>query len=306
MIKSDRKEIFMKRTGIILVLCIVSIATARQNDWVNYYTGGLVEATYLWLWGFNEEPKSVENTGFTPGTAAVEVKWIKMENFDYTTWRSYGVYFGDKNFSMLDMVPDSVYFKLKAPDGVGESDRLEVWLYDPRNQDWNNASYYSLDNLQILQDKQWHQFSVSLFDFQLNVGETDINDIIAVSLERPAEDKDTEFPLMYIDHVWVGQPDFTAVEENTPTTVNDFTLEQNYPNPFNPATTITFDLGKSTSATLTILNLKGQKIMELVSGTLQAGRHSYQWNAGDLASGTYFCQLKAGDFLQTRKMLLIR
>jgi hypothetical protein len=286
---------------------MASTTLVAQPEWVNFYTGGSPEGTYIWTWGFAEEPKAVENTGFTPGTSAVEVKWKKVDGFDYATWPSYGVYFGDIGFDMTKIVPDSVYFKIKAPEGVGGSDRLRVWLYDPRNTTWENAYFSEFDQFQILQDKQWHQFSLSLWDFQANVGEIDYTNVIAVSFERPAEDEDTELPLMYIDHVWVGLPDFVSgVEEKTSATVNTFSLEQNYPNPFNPATAIAFALGKTTTCTLSIFNLKGEKIAELVSGRLQAGSHSVQWNAGNLPSGTYFYQLVTEDFVQNRKMLLMR
>jgi hypothetical protein len=294
----------MKTMSVIMLLFLASLSMAGQYEWVDFYTGGLAEGTYIWTWGFAEEPKPVEGAGFAPGTAAVEVKWGKSA--DFTDWSSYGVYFGDIGFDMYDIVPDSVYFKLKAPDGVGPSDRLRVWLYDPRNSDWNNALYYELENFQILQDKEWHQFSVNLWDFMVNIGDIDPANVIAVSFERPAEDEDTAFPLMYIDDVWVGLPDFVSVEEKTPAAVNSFALAQNYPNPFNPATTITFELGKTTMATLSIFNLRGEKVAELVSEQLQTGSHSYQWNAGDMPSGTYFYQLKTEDFVQTRKMLLVQ
>jgi len=297
----------MKTVGIILSLFMVSSTLAGENKWINFYTGGLIDSAYTWTWGFAEDPKPVEGTGYTQGTAAVEVKWRKADGFDYSTWSTYGVYFGDVHFSMADIVPDSVYFKLKAPEGVGETDRLEVWLYDPRNQNWDNAYYFELENLQILQDKKWHQFSVCLWDFQPNVGEMDLANVIAVSIERPAEDEDTEYPLMYLDHVWVGLPDFASgVEEKTSATVSTFSLEQNYPNPFNPVTTIVFKLGKTTTATLSVFNLRGEKIAELASGRLQAGPHSIQWNTGNIPSGTYFYKLEAGDFVQTLKMLLIQ
>jgi hypothetical protein len=297
----------MKTIPLILLLLTTSSAMAGERAWVNFYTGGLIDSTYLWTWGFAEEPKSVDGTGFTPGTAAVEVKWKKSDTFDYSTWPSYGVYFGDIHFSMADMVPDSVYFKLRAPDGVGDSDRLNVWLYDPRNQNWDNAYFFELENLQILKDRNWHQFRVGLGDFQPNVGEIDVADVMAVSIERPAADENTGLPLMYIDHVWVGFPDFASgVEEKKSAAANTFSLERNYPNPFNPVTTIAFKLGTTTTVTLSVFNLRGEKIAELESGRLLAGPHTIQWNAGRLPSGAYFYRLVTEYFVQTRKMTILK
>lgn len=90
-----------------------------------------------------------------------------------------------------------------------------------------------------------------------------------------------------------------------------FSLAQNFPNPFNPSTTIAYDLNKAADVELAVYNILGQKIRTLVTKNLQAGEYSAQWNGrnneGNLvASGIYFYQLKAGDQIQVRKMLLMR
>ncbi|MCA9946987.1 MAG: T9SS type A sorting domain-containing protein, partial [Anaerolineales bacterium] len=85
-----------------------------------------------------------------------------------------------------------------------------------------------------------------------------------------------------------------------------FQLFQNYSNPFNPSTTIEFALAKAGWVTLNIYNILGEEVAELVSENLSAGSYKYNWDAGGLASGVYLYQLKAGRFVQTRKMLLIR
>ncbi|MBN1464562.1 T9SS type A sorting domain-containing protein [candidate division KSB1 bacterium] len=295
----------MKKYSIFLLI-FASTALSGEYEWIDFYTGGSAEGTYIWTWGFAEEPGPVEDTGFTPGTAAVEVKWGKAEGFD-AGWTSYGVYFGDIGFDIEDIVPDSVYFKLRAPEGEGESDRLVVWLYDPRNTTWDNALFYELDNFQILQDKEWHQFSVSLWDFQVNVDEIDYTNIIAVSLERPAEDEDTKFPLMYIDHVWIGLPDFVSVDERPPTRINSFSLQQNYPNPFNPVTTLSYSIPAILPVTLKIYDTLGKEIATIVDEQQSAGTHTASFGAADLPSGIYFCKLRAGSrLIDTKKMMLLK
>ena len=84
------------------------------------------------------------------------------------------------------------------------------------------------------------------------------------------------------------------------------TLNQNYPNPFNPATTIRFGLPHQSVVTLTVYNTLGQKVAELVNGDIDAGYHSVQFDARNLASGVYIYRLQAGSFVETRKLLLIR
>ncbi|HCV42857.1 MAG TPA: hypothetical protein DGH68_05200 [Bacteroidetes bacterium] len=87
-----------------------------------------------------------------------------------------------------------------------------------------------------------------------------------------------------------------------------FALRQNYPNPFNPETNISFDLPKSTFVTLTVFNLLGQEVGTLVNGQLPAGTHNYVVGGENfgLTSGVYFYRLSASDFVQTRKMVLLR
>jgi len=85
-----------------------------------------------------------------------------------------------------------------------------------------------------------------------------------------------------------------------------FSLKQNYPNPFNPTTTIEFSLPHTEQVTLKIYNILGEEVAALVSEKLPAGKYKYEWDARGLASGMYFYKLEAGDFVQTKKMLLIR
>ncbi len=87
----------------------------------------------------------------------------------------------------------------------------------------------------------------------------------------------------------------------------DFTLSQNYPNPFNPSTTLQFSLPEASQVRLEIFNLLGQKVSTLVAGDkLQAGWHSVQFDASNLSSGVYIYRIQAGEFVQTKRMLLIK
>jgi hypothetical protein len=97
----------------------------------------------------------------------------------------------------------------------------------------------------------------------------------------------------------------TSIEDENTTPVG-YCLNQNYPNPFNPITTIGFDLTKTSNVTLKIFNIIGEEVAILVSDKLTAGSYNYDWNAGNLASGVYLYRLQAGDYVETRKMILMR
>ena len=83
-------------------------------------------------------------------------------------------------------------------------------------------------------------------------------------------------------------------------------LNQNYPNPFNPSTTISFSIPKTVNVNIEIYNSLGEKVENLVSGNLSTGSHKITWNANQHPSGTYYYRLKAGSFMETKKMVLVK
>jgi hypothetical protein len=85
-----------------------------------------------------------------------------------------------------------------------------------------------------------------------------------------------------------------------------FDLRQNHPNPFNPSTTINYELPEMSHVTLKIFNTLGQEVASLVDAVEEPGYKSIEWNAAGVASGVYFYRLTAGDFVQTRKLLVLK
>ena len=85
-----------------------------------------------------------------------------------------------------------------------------------------------------------------------------------------------------------------------------FQLQQNYPNPFNPSTTIRYGLPSRSHVMLTVINALGQKVATLIEGEQEAGYHEAKFDASGLASGVYLYRLQAGDFVQTRRLVLLR
>jgi hypothetical protein len=86
----------------------------------------------------------------------------------------------------------------------------------------------------------------------------------------------------------------------------EYALYQNYPNPFNPSTTIKFALPEKASVTLTVYNMLGEKIKDLFIGEKESGYHQISFDAANLPSGVYVYRLNAGDFLSSKKMMLVK
>lgn len=85
-----------------------------------------------------------------------------------------------------------------------------------------------------------------------------------------------------------------------------FSLSQNYPNPFNPTTSINYSLNESGLVTLTVYNLQGQMVTELVNESKARGEYSVTWDASNVASGIYYYRLQSNENVLTQKMMLIK
>jgi len=90
-----------------------------------------------------------------------------------------------------------------------------------------------------------------------------------------------------------------------------YTLHQNYPNPFNPITSLRYDLPEQATVNIIIYDMLGRQVRTLIKQTQDAGFRSVQWNATDsfgnpVSAGMYLYQIRAGEFVQTRKMVLLK
>lgn len=108
----------------------------------------------------------------------------------------------------------------------------------------------------------------------------------------------------YPYHVW--QDVMTAIEDEKNVLPVTFMLNQNYPNPFNPATQITYTIPEESIVTLTVYNILGQKVAQLINGQQPAGRYTVNFDGKNLGSGVYIYRLNAGNFSSSKKMILLR
>ncbi|TFB11225.1 T9SS type A sorting domain-containing protein [Candidatus Marinimicrobia bacterium MT.SAG.2] len=108
-----------------------------------------------------------------------------------------------------------------------------------------------------------------------------------------------KFQIGYATSISVGIADEGVVPEK-------YELSQNYPNPFNPETVIRYSIPKAEEVSLVVYNLIGEEVAHLIDERKPAGSYTVKWNASNISSGIYFYRLQAGDFVLTRKMVLLK
>ncbi len=103
-----------------------------------------------------------------------------------------------------------------------------------------------------------------------------------------------------------GNGIITSTNSYTVSVPEGFSLEQNFPNPFNPVTRIAFSIPVRVHTSLTVYNTLGKQVAKIIDEPLPAGRHEFEFDAGENSSGVYIYKLTAGDFAGIKKMLLVR
>jgi hypothetical protein len=88
--------------------------------------------------------------------------------------------------------------------------------------------------------------------------------------------------------------------------IKGYSLSQNYPNPFNPSTTISFDLPTKSYVSLKVFDVMGREVATIASEELSAGTYTRQWNASNMSSGIYFYRLQAGNYFESKKLILLK
>ena len=99
----------------------------------------------------------------------------------------------------------------------------------------------------------------------------------------------------------------TGIEDSQNKNIPEkFTLYQNYPNPFNPATTIKYSIPKASFVTLKVYDILGREINTLVNKEQKVGVYKIQFNSNKLSSGVYFYKITAGNFVNTKKFIILK
>lgn len=150
--------------------------------------------------------------------------------------------------------------------------------------------------------------SSSVYRFDPDFDGTPI--IVSNHEEQPADisfnfrDNILAVPIFYNHYVDFVQIEPTAVDE--PDTPNHIAAVANYPNPFNSSTTIEYTLAASSNVTIEIYDILGRRVETLVKANLAAGQLRTVWDADGMSSGIYLCRIRAGGYVGTNRMMLLR
>jgi len=136
---------------------------------------------------------------------------------------------------------------------------------------------------------------------------SEINDFIRIDVSNGVGTVVGSVGYKHILGLALEETGVTSVEDNVNRIVpTEFSLEQNYPNPFNPLTTIRFAILDFGFTILRVYDVLGREVAILINEEKPVGAYEVEWNATGLPSGVYFYQLKAGNFVETKKMVLLR
>jgi len=177
----------------------------------------------------------------------------------------------------------------------------EIWDFKIKTNIENSEVKLQIQNTQAIPSR----FKVLMYDIS-GYQKINISDTSLYSFKSHPNVSVRFFKLV------VGIPEFVReIDNEIPLAPDNFHLAQNYPNPFNLGTQIRYQLPKKTTLNLTIFNLLGQEIKTLVSEEQEIGYYNVQWNGRDnynrdVGAGIYILRMRAGDFVQIKKMILIK
>jgi BNR/Asp-box repeat. len=185
---------------------------------------------------------------------------------------------------------------LSPADGSGNQSLTPELSWTPSN---GGVSY----DLQLSKDEN---FSTSVMDLDTIVETHKIVELQPASTYYWHVRTHYDTTLSDWSETWSFATFTPSLVMDKPKPVSTFQLAQNYPNPFNPTTRIQFSIPRASFVTLKILNTLAEEVSTLVSARLAAGAYEAAWNASGFSSGVYFCRLSAGEFVQIRKLILVR
>jgi hypothetical protein len=232
---------------------------------------------------------------------------IAFQTFENEVWKleysPYGWGLPSKSTNILCNYYNPIYFSYPIPTSSP--------IYTPFFVVFDTDSL--LDNSEIFINA-FYQYTSGQHDSLINLSQSPGNDYKPKVAYLTASDS-VMIAIFWLHNVnnktdiWIAKDKFNPV----PGDVNDeynndfrFVLSQNYPNPFNPNTTIQYAINSRQFVILKVYDVLGKEVATLVNEEKSIGIYNAEFNVEQLSSGIYYYQLKAGDFVETKKMILLK
>ena len=219
---------------------------------------------------------------------------------EYATMAFVGEYQNEEKLKSVESLPvdleEAITIPLR-PTLVGVSGEFTF--------SWNgleelsNKMSFTLHDYETGSNIDMSEVDSYVFMAEANTASKSKSVLLPVVAESESNDAENRFGITITPNTSVGIDD----ELDSPT---KFALDQNYPNPFNPTTNIQYSVGEAGPVTITVYNVMGQKVAELLNTTKSAGSYQVSWNATGQASGIYYYRLSAPGQVLTRQMTLIK
>lgn len=282
--------------------------------------------------GLGSDAAKVWNTAIDP--AQPNTLYLGINSIGQNSGGIYKSVNGGQNWTKLTSFPTNDIMKIKinqlngniyacATDNFGWSEQGGLFVSTDGGGSWikifnqprvADVDFHPADAQKIfVVSQQWYNYLPTLeravfytsdggtnwINMRKNLGHTFIN-FVKVNPHNP----DEIFVGTGGGGLWKGVIDFTDVKDEQ--VVDGFMLHQNYPNPFNPSTKIKYAISSRQYATLKIFDVLGNEVATLVNEEKLAGVYEVEFDASSFPSGVYFYQLRVADYLESKKMILIR
>ena len=292
------KELDIKK--LLLVIMIVSGFLFAQNSPIDFETGGY-GATWTWTVFENGGNPSLEivtnpNTGGINSSATVAKFTALQAGQPWAGCESlHGADIGSFSFDSTNCIIKIMVWKDVISD-VGI-----------KFVDATSAAQPEIKVANTLIN-QWEELT---FDFSSRIGVYPVvKDQIVIFPDFDLTGR-TQDNICYFDNISFSPSNSVGVDNRSETLPQGFALEQNFPNPFNPFTTLRYDLPEDALVNITIYDMMGRVVKTLVNDQQMAGYRSTQWNATNntgspVSAGIYLYIIQAGEFRQTKKMVLLK
>ena len=285
---------------LLLVIMIFGKTLLAQNSPIDFETGGY-GANWTWTVFENDNNPSIEimtnpNIGGINSSATVAMFTALQAGQPFAGCESlHGADIGSFSFDSTNCIIKIMVWKDVISDvGIKFADATSAAQPEIK-----------VANTLI---NQWEELT---FDFSSRIGVFPVvKDQIIIFLDFELAGR-TQDNICYFDNVSFSPSSFVGIDNKNEILPQEITLEQNFPNPFNPITSLSYDLPEDLFVSIIIYDMLGNVINNLVNANQSSGYKSIQWNATNnqgepVSAGVYLYKIQAGDFVDTKKMILLK